>query len=87
MQQYHHRHLTKRKVSAFGKSFRIVQLEQEMVISNSKGEHEALKKDNSVFSVIQSIIGNNNSSSFHMPVVVHKTHDDEPKMSRSPSFL
>lgn len=44
-------------------------------MKKSKAEHEALKKDNSVFSVIQSIIENN--SSFHMPVVVHKTLDDE----------
>jgi hypothetical protein len=43
-----------------------------------------------VFSVIQSIIGNNNS--FHLPVVLHQTLDDEIsrrvlKMSKSPSFL
>jgi hypothetical protein len=82
--------LTKRKVSAFGKSFRIVQLEKnneetEMIDSKSKAQHESLKRDNSVFSLIQDIIGKN--SSFHEPYSVKKTYDDDAKMSKSPSFL
>ncbi len=63
--------------------------EQDLNKSNSRAEQEALKKDSSVFSVIQNIIGNKNS--FHMPVVVNKTIDEktthpELTMSRSPSF-
>lgn len=44
-------------------------------MSNSRAEQEGLKKDASIFSVIQSIIGKTNNS-FHMPVVVHKTSEE-----------